>query len=481
MACALATACGSAAVSAPVDPPSAPPVAAEATAAPVDSASATAAPAAPSPGGCRASSGAAGGWVKRIEGSDSRDSVRGLAVDLAGNVTTTGVSYEALDFGVSRLSPGPSAHIFIARFDATGAPLWAKDFADSDGRNDLDVRGVVADSACRVFIAGTFGGVVDFGGGRLQSAGGRDVFVASFDASGAHLWSKHYGDANDQAATGIAVDAAGNVAVAGWYEGRMDIGATVLSAARGDAREAFVFGFEGTGSTYWSRRFPASGASESDAIAFDGERNVVVAGHFVGTLNVGATALKSAGDSDSFVVKLSPAAEPIWAVRSGDVSFQRPLGVAAARTGEVLLVERAPGFSVPSQRLTRPFAHNLWLAKYEADGKLAWRKLLESAQSVEDVQNVAFDAKGHAIAAGDFEEKVGFGVAPMRNEGERDVFVASFDGSGTARSSQRFGSAGRRTEARGVAVDANGRVAFAAAVSGPTRAARALVIERVAP
>jgi len=61
-----------------------------------------------------------------------------------------------------------------------------------------------------VIVAGEFFGSVDFGGGALNTAGNSDIAVARFDASGNHLWSKRFGDFNEQRVTGIAVDDSGN-------------------------------------------------------------------------------------------------------------------------------------------------------------------------------------------------------------------------------------------------------------------------------
>jgi hypothetical protein len=84
-----------------------------------------------------------------------------------------------------------------------------------------------------VLVAGRFEGTIDFGGGPLASLGVGDVFVAKLDTDGGHLWSKRFGNASDEAAAGVATDSAGNVLVAGHFDGAIDFGGGPLNNAGG--------------------------------------------------------------------------------------------------------------------------------------------------------------------------------------------------------------------------------------------------------
>ena len=56
--------------------------------------------------------------------------------------------------------------------------LWSKRFGDGD---DQHARSVAVDASGNVIVTGYFYGTIDFGGGALTSAGGGDIFVAKFD------------------------------------------------------------------------------------------------------------------------------------------------------------------------------------------------------------------------------------------------------------------------------------------------------------
>ena len=62
--------------------------------------------------------------------------------------------------------------------------LWSKGIGGSG--ND-EAYSVAVDPAGNVVIVGHFSNSVDFGGGALVSAGAFDIFVAKYDANGAHI------------------------------------------------------------------------------------------------------------------------------------------------------------------------------------------------------------------------------------------------------------------------------------------------------
>ncbi len=85
----------------------------------------------------------------------------------------------------------------------------------------------------RLLLSELFTGNIDLGGGPLHGAGDLDLLVARLAADGGHLWSKAFGGANSDAATGIASDALGGVAVSGYFQGSADFGSGPVSSSGG--------------------------------------------------------------------------------------------------------------------------------------------------------------------------------------------------------------------------------------------------------
>jgi hypothetical protein len=191
----------------------------------------------------------------------------------------------------------------------------------------------VRDAAGNRYVAETFTGSIDLGGGPLVSAGGSDVYVAKYAASGAHLWSRRFGGTSDDYATTPVVNAAGEIATLVESEAselvRLDTngserfsttvprysrfvldpaGALALAERPATAGNFAVKLFEPDGSELWSYDMTVlDGGAAIEHIAFDGERNVIFAGSINGSIDAGVTiaARSSEGDMQSFLVKLS--------------------------------------------------------------------------------------------------------------------------------------------------------------------------------
>jgi hypothetical protein len=81
-----------------------------------------------------------------------------------------------------------------------------------------------------LLLAGELAGSMDFGGGPLSSAGGSDVFLVELSPAGDQLFSRRFGDAGaNQRAEAIAVDGQGNLLLGGVFDGSLDFGAGALT------------------------------------------------------------------------------------------------------------------------------------------------------------------------------------------------------------------------------------------------------------
>lgn len=132
---------------------------------------------------------------------------------------------KAADFGTGFLMGG----VIVVRLDASGKLLWAKDFGPT-AKNTLAAAPAIAfDGAGNLVVAGAFTDDVDFGGGALHSAGSADAFVAMLDVAGNHVFSRSIGGKYFDAATAVAVDADGDILVAGSFSDTVDFGAGTLT------------------------------------------------------------------------------------------------------------------------------------------------------------------------------------------------------------------------------------------------------------
>jgi hypothetical protein len=266
-------------------------------------------------------------------GNSSLQEGREVAVDPSGNVIVTGHFYETLDFGGGALLSAGMADAFIAKFDPDGNHLWSKRFGDAYSQHS---RGVAADASGNIFVAGEFDGTIDLGGGALTSAGSDDIFAAKFDPDGNHLWSKRFGDADDESLFAAVVDASGNLFLAGDFETSVDLGGGTLTSA--DANDIYIAKLNANGNHLWSKRFGGTGNDAALDVAVDPSGNAIVTGYFRSSVDFGGgNSHTSAGSNDIFVARFSPGGACLWSGVFGDSDDQYARGVAADASSNAII------------------------------------------------------------------------------------------------------------------------------------------------
>ncbi len=242
-------------------------------------------------------------WSKQFGSSTGGQQVRGIAADAAGDVFLIGSFAVTVDFGCGPLAGAGGTDVFLAKLDASGSCLWSKRFGDS--ANQVGVQ-VVPDGSGNIFISGGFAGSIDLGGGPVVNMGplGIAAFYAKFDPSGNYLWSQVIQPQNgDGSSAEIAVDASGNLLAVGSFAGSIDLGGGPLVSAGGF--DVYTAKFDPTGKHLWSRRFGDAEDQTAALVADSGMDQVVVTGSFEGLLDFGgASPLMSKAGPDIFLTQL---------------------------------------------------------------------------------------------------------------------------------------------------------------------------------
>ncbi|WP_324671740.1 SBBP repeat-containing protein [Hymenobacter sp. GOD-10R] len=225
-----------------------------------------------------------------------------------------------------------------------------------------------------------------------------------------------------------------------------------------------------------------NGISQGASIVADAAGNVFVAGTFQGAITFGATTLEHnsrgltyEGSDAVFVAKLDAAGNWLWAVRGGDVGFIYPRKVSLtlnAANKLYLTANLAGSFTFGTTTLTGTnTGTDIMVAQLNGtDGAWQWATSATISNNISaDVSprsgiGIALDATGHAFVTGNFKGNATFNnaaTAPLTlssNGGAEDVFVARLDaGTGTWQWAVQGGGTGH-DQARNIAADATGNI-----------------------
>ena len=372
-----------------------------------------------------------------------------------------------------RLAITACALIVAVSTPATAQHQWDQTFGSLNA--DL-AAGVSVDAANNIYLTGQFRGSVDFGGGSLVAQGDGDVFLAKFNSSGTHQWSKRIGSSDTDRAIAIDVDAGGNVTITGTFEGTVDFGGgPIVSAAQ--YNDGFVARYDASGNHLWSRGFAATTLMQPLGVGSDASGNVVVTGHFFDSANFGAGAVTSAGQDDLFIAVYDSNGNPSWSHVTGSNLNEESSAVAVTSAGDAVIIGLFEGqidFGAGPFVNVRP--QDGFVVRYDPLGNVSWQKIITpvSAAGARTLYDVAVDAAGNAYVAGSMWGTFDFGGGNLTSTGfdgslsPTDAFVVTYDAAGNHVWSALYG--GTKAD-RAVAVDvsAGGDLAVAGTFSGEAK------------
>jgi hypothetical protein len=388
-------------------------------------------------------------------GNSGIDGFTSIVVDSTGNKYCAGSFEDSIDAdpgsGVSILYGNSSeTDAFVAKYGPAGNLIWAKALG---GNGADEVTSMELDHDGNVYIAGYFESTADFGGGTLTSIGPYDLFVAKFDATGQHIWSKRYGGIDESTQIFFSVDDTGNnIAICGYFSDTLDLGTGLLHA--NGSTSPFVALLNSSGDALWAHTFGGPSTDRATAIYLSNSGNVYLSGVTSG-INVdvdpgsGTYYISSFGSSDIYLIRydITGAFHSAFSLEGegGDIIF----AIDITDNNELYLTGYTNSDSIdvdPDSAnavflygdTTISFVQDILLTKYDSSYNYLW-SLRMGKRASDSGRKIKVDNQGNVLLAGSIaDSNIDFDPGPAtfylsgdtNNLTNNSSFLAQYDQNG---------------------------------------------------
>lgn len=137
---------------------------------------------------------------------------------LTGYFYSDSVLFDTFKLKNPNAGSGLWSDLFVGKFNAAGTAQWVK---SAGGKHSDGGTGITVDPNDNVFLTGYFTDTTLFGSTSVISKGGSDMFIAKYDATGNPVWAGGAGNTHFDNGAAVALDASGDILATGQYRDYM--------------------------------------------------------------------------------------------------------------------------------------------------------------------------------------------------------------------------------------------------------------------
>ncbi|MFH1677146.1 MAG: PKD domain-containing protein, partial [bacterium] len=334
--------------------------------------------------------------------------------------------------------------------------VWAKSAGGIDEDNGY---GITTLSDNSTVVTGYFEGTATFGQDepcqtQLVSAGSGDIFIARYNVDGTLVWAKRAGGTSREQGYGITALSDDSTVITGEIRETVIFGegeSNETQLGGGYYSDIFIARYNPDGTLAWAKRAGSEtgffGDDSGSAITSLPDDSTVVTGTFYenaifGEGEANQTQLVSSGDTDIFIARYNPDGTLAWAKQAGGVSWDASRGIAALSDDSTIVTghywqNAIFGAGEPGETAltTAGSFACFFIARYSADGSLAWAKGVEGNDG-EFGYGITSLSDNSAVVVGNFWGTATFGPGEINQTqfvsvDASNIFIAHYNLDGT--------------------------------------------------
>jgi hypothetical protein len=236
--------------------------------------------------------------------------------------------------------------VFLAKNSLLAQPFqWSQ----SIGSSGSDIaRMVRTDASNQAIVVGDFSGTVDFDPGplvsNLTSTGVFSAFIQKLDPNGNLIWAGVLDASSYSRANSLVVDAQGFIYVSGWFTGTIDLdpGPGILSFNAGSNffDDSFLIKLDPNGNLIWANSWGATNETRAVAVELDNQNQLLLTGVYSNSLDFDPSPLldvHNAINKDLFIQKLDTAGHHLWVKTFSSSNDELVSSIATDATGNIYI------------------------------------------------------------------------------------------------------------------------------------------------
>ncbi|MFZ1805864.1 MAG: gliding motility-associated C-terminal domain-containing protein [Cyclobacteriaceae bacterium] len=339
---------------------------------------------------------------------------------------------------------------------------WAK--STGGPTSGIVGKSTAIDSNGDSYTTGYFNGTADFdpGPGIFEmSANDNDGFVLKLDGNGDFVWAYQFGSGQFDSGESIAVDAADNVVVGGYFAETVnfDPGVTDFELTSfGDSFDGVIIKLQADGTFVFAKQIGGTGSDVVISIATDASNDIFFSGSFSGTADfdpdiTGTFPLTSVGLTDTFICKLLAGGNFSWATYFGESGSQF--------SGNHVEIDPAGNVILISQSFYSPY--EVAIKKFGSNGNVIWSRNYGDPMDGTDgffVNSIQTDAVGNIYFLA-----YTYGGTPFSIVGP-DSFITKFNSAGSEVWTKGLSLNPNDHPVNSMALDANGNITLTGYFTG---------------
>jgi hypothetical protein len=383
-------------------------------------------------------------WYKTI-GSIGLETAGGITLDDDNNCYVTGTFYKDCYFtGTNFLVHTGGGDIFLAKYNTNGAFQWAKRVGSSSTiQSSADIK---FDGTDKLLLTGHFKDSLIIGSSVADwdtlrgSTTIVSTFIAQFDTSGTHIWSKRFLSSNTLTRIRKIDISENGYYFGGYFQGDMYLDVGAITSYTPGYYDVFVYKTDFNGTGEWVRRIRGPGTENFKSLTTDEYDNVYVLGNYNSTANIYVDSTESVinthrptiGLYDVFIGKYNRSGILQWFITKGSIAEDNYIDFVV-RNNVIYTTGLFSGqiiFNNDTLNTSGSANSDAFLAAFNQIGDPIAGVSIEGTGNYEDAGTIVnMDANSRAYVAGYYKSqqiKIGPQTYTSNNINKSDLFFAIY-------------------------------------------------------